>query len=465
MCRKERKEGSVGAEEEKAMRLFRQQVVVVAFALAAACSGGAAKGEQAVQPIAHFHDFAPQKPDGWETWSPRPEIAPRFAVDAAAGRTGHSALKIEGGGNSAAYGAWRRRVGGVAGGKTYRFTAWYRAQGVPESLLIRCVSARLDWLDEKGQRARPPDYALDAGRENGWTKVEYVAAAPENARSVVIELAFMWSKKGAVWWDDIRMAEEPAPPDRVVRAVTVFHRPSGTHSAEESVAEFCRLVESAAPLKPDIICLPEGITVVGNGKSYVEVSEPVPGPTTRALGALAQRLRCYIAAGLFERVGPVVYNTSVLVGRDGKLAGAYRKTHLPREEVEGGITPGDSYPVFETDFGKVGMMICWDVQFPEPARAMALKGAEILLLPIWGGSETLARARAIENHAFLLSSSYDMKTFIVAPDGAVLAEATAGNPLAFAELHLDRKIIQPWLGDMKPRTWKERRPDISLEPR
>jgi predicted amidohydrolase len=106
-------------------------------------------------------------------------------------------------------------------------------------------------------------------------------------------------------------------------------------------------------------------------------------------------------------------------------------------------------------------MICWDVQFPEPARALALKGAEVILLPIWGGSEVLARARAIENHVFLISSSYDMRTFIVNPAGEVLAEASKEHPCVSAEMQLDRKIVQPWLGDMKPRTWKERRPDIA----
>jgi predicted amidohydrolase len=107
-------------------------------------------------------------------------------------------------------------------------------------------------------------------------------------------------------------------------------------------------------------------------------------------------------------------------------------------------------------------MICWDVQFPEPCRALALKGAEVILLPIWGGSDILAKARAIENHVFLITSSYDMQTFIVDPTGKVLAEASKGQPVALAELHLDRKILQPWLGDMKTRTWKERRPDIPV---
>jgi predicted amidohydrolase len=268
---------------------------------------------------------------------------------------------------------------------------------------------------------------------------------------------------GTVWWDEVELREESSPQNRVVRAMTVFHRPRGTKSAAESVEQFCKILEGAAAQKPDVICLPEGMTVVGTGKSYAEVAEAVPGPTTKRLGEVARKLNSYLVAGLYERVGPVIYNTAVLIDRKGEVVGSYRKTHLPREEVEAGLTPGSEYPVFKTDFGTVGLMICWDLQFPEPSRALALKGAEVILLPIWGGSDILARARAIENHVFLLTSSYDMKTFIVAPDGAVLAEATAAQPVAVAELKLDEKIVQPWLGDMKPRTWKERRPDLPVE--
>jgi predicted amidohydrolase len=247
--------------------------------------------------------------------------------------------------------------------------------------------------------------------------------------------------------------------------MTVFHRPQNTKSAAESVEQFCRLVEAHAAEKPDVVCLPEGVTVVGTGKTYADVAEPIPGPTTERLGALARKVNAYVVAGIIERDGTTLYNTAVLLGRDGAFAGKYRKTHLPREEVEGGLTPGDAYPTFRTDFGTVGLMVCWDVQFPEPARALALQGAEILLLPIWGGSEVLAQARAIENSVFLVSSSYDMKTFVVDPAGKVLAEATKDRPVVVAEIRLDRPLLQPWIGDMKTRTWKERRPDIPVEPR
>lgn len=412
--------------------------------------------------IAHFHAFAPQTPEGlpegWETWTPRPALAPRFSVEARMGRTGQGALCIACG-RSAAFGGWKRRVEGIVGGRVYRFTAYCRARNVPHAR--HSIAARLDWFDSSGQKARPSDYVLDVGEEDGWTKVEAILSAPDTAKSVGLELSLRWAAGGTVYWDDITLAEEAAPRQRLVRAATIYHRPRETKSAAESVQEFCRLLDSDSQ-KPDIVCLPEGITLVGTGKSYAEVSEPLPGPTTQTLGALAKKLRCYIVAGIFERVDDLIYNTAVLIGRGGEIVGTYRKTHLPREEFEAGITPGDSYPVFQTDFGKIGLMICWDVQFPEPARALALQGAEMILLPIWGGSETLAEARAIENHVFLVSSSYDMKTCIIDPTGKILAEANAEHPFALAEIDLDRHIIQPWLGNMKTRTWKERRPDIPM---
>ncbi len=399
-------------------------------------------------------------PGGWQPWAPRDEIRPHFAFDPAVGRSQPGALAMDSAGNAAAFGAWRERVAGIQPGRTYRFTAWYRAQGV--AFERRSIIARLGWLDTKGQSVAPPDYAGSPRRKGEWTRMEYLATAPAKAASAEVWLCLGFTEKGRVWWDDVTFAEEPNPPDRVVRVVTIKHRPANTASAAESVGQFCRCLEDAAPLKPDLVCLPEGITVVGTGKSDVEVSEPVPGPTTQRLGELARRLHTYIVAGVYERVGAVVYNTAVLIGRDGELAGRYRKTHLPREEWEIGLTHGNEYPVFDTDFGRIGLMVCWDVQFPEPARALAAQGAELILLPIWGGNEVLAKARAIEDHVFLVTSSYDMKTFVLDPLGEVMAEATAEKPIAFAELHLDRKYPAPWLGDMRTRTWQERRVDLPV---
>jgi predicted amidohydrolase len=395
--------------------------------------------------------------NGWTSWSPRDEIMPKFSIDAKGGRSNTPALTIQSR-DANDFGGWEKRFDNISGGSTYRFTTWYRAENVKDER--RSVIARLQWLDAKGKNARPADYALDVAHEGRWKKIELVTPVPTNAVAVEVQLGLGFTEKGRVAWDQVELVPEPTPRDRIVRAATIYHRPRGMKSAAEALEQFCQLAQGAAAQKPDIICMPEGATVVGTGKSYADVSESIPGPSTARLGALARELHSYIVAGIYERSGHVIYNTAVLMGRDGKLVGKYRKTHLPREEWEAGITPGDSYPIFQTDFGKVGLMICWDLQFPEPCRAMAAQGAEVVLLPIWGGSEVLAQARAIENHIFLISSSYDMRSFVVDPTGKILAEATQQQPVASAELHLDRKIFQPWLGDMSTRTWKERRADI-----
>jgi predicted amidohydrolase len=80
---------------------------------------------------------------------------------------------------------------------------------------------------------------------------------------------------------------------------------------------------------------------------------------------------------------------------------------LPLRQRRASKSPGNDYPVFRPDFGKVGFMLCWDVQYADPARALALRGAEMILIPMWGGNETLGKARAIENRVLLISSGYD----------------------------------------------------------
>lgn len=237
-------------------------------------------------------------------------------------------------------------------------------------------------------------------------------------------------------------------------------RPERTRSAQESVEAFLRLIEERLRVPADLILLPEGITAVGTGMSYAEVAETVPGPTTARLAERARARKAWVAAGIYERDGRAVYNTAILIDREGKLAGRYRKVYLPREEVERGLTPGDSWPVFETDFGRVGLMICCDVFFPEPARALAAQGAELILLPIWGGEEALAAARAIENEVFLAAAGDDHPTYIMDPDGRRVAQAPQRGEIAVAEVDLAHRYTDPWLGDMRTQRLKEIRLDI-----
>jgi predicted amidohydrolase len=346
----------------------------------------------------------------------------------------------------------------VEAGIWYRFVAYYRGEAVPSESWQ--VVARLDWRSSSNGRAGQPDYVYRASREGAWTKVWLDTQAPEKATSVVLQLYLSNAPNATVWWDDISLDQIADPGPRKVTIASINLRPNQTHSATESVRQFLETVEATVRGKADVILLPEGITVVGTGKTYAEVAETIPGPTTVRLGELARKRSSYVAAGIYEREGTAIYNTAVLIDRAGNVEGKYRKVYLPREEIEAGLTPGSDYPVFRTDFGTVGLMICYDVFFADPARALATKGAEVILMPIWGGDETLAKARAIENKVFLVASGYDHPTYIMDPDGEILSVARNRGAAAIASVDLNKRYLDQWLGDMHGRRMKELRLDV-----
>ena len=397
--------------------------------------------------------------DGWTAWSPRAEIAPRTYRDPKVSRDGSPALAMSGEGNPAVFGGWQRRVDGIQPGKWYRFSAAYRATGLDYP--ARQVLPRIDWIDAKDRRAGQPEYPWSTRTDGEWTTIAIDSPAPAGASAAKLELLLVNAPRATVWWDRVSLELTDAPAARPVSVTTVNLHP---RNSSDPVAEFIAILDKTLPAKADIALLPEGITLVGTGKTYADVAEPVPGPTTARLGELARRKKVWIVAGILERDGKTIYNTAVLIDREGRLAGRYHKVYIPREEFEGGITPGSDYPVFKTDFGTIGMMICWDVQFADPARALALRGAEMILMPIWGGHEVLAKARAIENRVFLVSSGYDHPTYVMDPDGETLARAFERGTVATAVVDLSKRYAEPWLGDMRGRFMKEVRGDTPVDP-
>ena len=170
-------------------------------------------------------------------------------------------------------------------------------------------------------------------------------------------------------------------------------------------------VDRAAEAGADLVLFPELILSAGysHGDKFHDLAEPIPGPTTRRIGEKARERHMYVVAGLAERGATgTVYNSAVIIGRDGELVGSYRKTHIftPTESF---FALGTTLPVFDLDFARVGIPICYDLEFPEPARVLCLKGADILLTMTahWEGTgtvgssenfiRTIYAARALEN--------------------------------------------------------------------
>ena len=421
------------------------------------------------------------QPDGWRPWAPRDILAPETAIlDTDDG----TALLLRAR-NSASYGKWIAEVPRVNGGATYRFEALYQATDVAfEDTSVAAVvswckadTEELPWwpttlgncygakLGEPLQR----DYVDATDTERGWTRVSRTIKAPEGARAATVELLLRWTDRGSVLWKDMRLMEiDPVSPRMVRVATTRLEIPEPT-TIETNLKLITEMLDRAGAARPDILLLSEGLNDRWVGP-LEKVSQPIPGSFTRLLSEKARQYGMYIVTSLHEVDDGLIYNTAVLIGRRGEIVGKYRKTHLALEEEENGITSGQEYPVFETDFGKVGLMVCWDYWFPEPARLLRLAGAEMLLLPIAGDGDprhwdVISRARAIDNGVYLVASHTvtESASRIISPVGEVLAETDEHLGVAVADIDLNREYRLLWLsvgaeGEAKSLYIRERHP-------
>jgi predicted amidohydrolase len=246
---------------------------------------------------------------------------------------------------------------------------------------------------------------------------------------------------------------------REITVATVQMKPA-LGEVEDNLVKMSDFVNRiASQQKVDLIIFPELITSGYElGVKFTQVAQVIPGPTVNLLGQRAQDLGVYIAFGMVakERVESIIYDAAILLGPDGELVGEYRKTHLKGEERMA-FREGFKIPVFDTEFGPIGMMLGWDLAFPEVARSLVLDGAELLCaLGSWEKDDidewnTLLKARAYENAVFVAGAnrvgddvtlSFGGESMIVGPRGKIYAHLAGEETVVVAEKEKEKVEVK-----------------------
>lgn len=258
---------------------------------------------------------------------------------------------------------------------------------------------------------------------------------------------------------------------------------SCSEDKDKNTEKACKMMDLAAEQSAAMVCFQELFNLPWFPRSRNEeasgLAEELDGPTVNLFKGKAAESACVVILPFFEKQGSNYYNSCAIIDADGKVAGVYRKIHLPDIplwEEKFYFSPGKlGFPVFDTRYGRIGIQISWDNLFPEVSRILALKGAEVIFAPtacafksqnIW---QTVITSNAITNSLFAMRVNrtgseekldfYGM-SFSVNPEGELIGGPTGtGDAVMITDVNLEN------LAEMR-REWpimKERRPDLYKE--
>jgi len=259
--------------------------------------------------------------------------------------------------------------------------------------------------------------------------------------------------------------------------IAVAQMTSQTDAKDKNIARATDLVSMAAADRADLVVIPEFFNVEYFAQHrdyrYLDYAEPINGPSISAIAATCARDRVWCVATILERaMAGAYYDTAALIDRDGQIRGTYRKTHPAAvyglEKIY--FRYGAKYPVFTVEDWTVGIMICYDAFFPEVARSLALRGAELIVAPFAAPRHPVWQAmhitRAFENGVYLAVCNkvgreddwtFSGQSLIVSPGGELLAEAS-GTDDDLITADIDIAQVDQWR--RRYPMFRDRRPEL-----
>ncbi|HEV7214324.1 MAG TPA: carbon-nitrogen hydrolase family protein [Chloroflexota bacterium] len=396
-------------------------------------------------------------------WICRAAITPRVWTEGA-----DEALWTESNGSAGCYGGWELRYA-VAAGATAEWRFELAAVGtdllrgadevVVEAYWYGPTGVELDWDPVFLETCAAAD---DTAGPRLHCRFARRLRQPPGATQLGIRCGLRWSSAGRVRWRDWRLQPVSPNPPRMLRLGVASRRPPQWTGPEANARHYHEQCKQAGEAGIDLVCLPETILTWGcpdgDPSSVHRHAVPLHGAWLEPFQQVAQAYRMGICFSVNERAGvsgEVVYNTALLLGRDGALTGTYRKVHLALGEVRQGVTAGQHFPVHEFDGIRVGMLICMDSAASEASRMLAVRGAEVVLMPIMGDFratswvqgdagfhrqrwELAQLAHAFDNHLYLVAARNGNEgSMIAAPWGETIAANDGSRDVIWADVNVD----------------------------
>ncbi len=249
-------------------------------------------------------------------------------------------------------------------------------------------------------------------------------------------------------------AQQDSPPRKIVVGSLMYAMYSDYPGLEKRLQTLSAFIDDMARQSQqkygaglDLVALPEFAVNGGRQGNAAEVAEPLQGPVLDILGDAARKHKTYVIVPLYlaeDASRQKVSNACVLLDRQGQVAGTYRKVYPVADDanvLEGGVLPGKDFPVFQCDFGKLGIQICFDMSYDAGWETLARKGAEIVVWPTQSPQILGAQCRSHEHHYYLLTSTWRNNATLVDPTGAVIAQTTTPSSVLVERIDLSYVLL------------------------
>lgn len=303
---------------------------------------------------------------------------------------------------------------------------------------------------------------------HGGPDITFVS--PEGAVKFQVTLCFYGRNGGTAELSNMQLTYLGENTPRKVKLAAAMITHDLGYTTENNIAVSLARIDAAADAGADLVLLTE--TYNTRHVPGLQMHEGAAKQTDLAVTALAAKAKergIYVAASIRLDTDGQVSNTLLMFDRNGQQIARYTKTHLTMSEIWSGHTPGFELPVVDTELGRIGFSICWDLFFPEPSRALFLQGVDIILNPTAGSFNLQAQAAGYANGAFIVTANVAEEpemTRITDRKGVTIATADPEAKFAMAEVDVNQYVPVYWLS--APFSWTdsrlvfmgERRPDL-----